>query len=399
MEKRLLRQLSKVLVICKSRRLLWAFHDTVTMMLCIHRLPKKNGVRCSDSRVHGTAFCASHRRFCGKAIFYEVDTFLGDETELTATNIFSCFSRIWTKYQGDSDISAVKSSFVGMEILSYIMNHNSIDSLANQLGISYERGQKQTAIMEIVLLMRKLWQVQTTPRLVKALTVFQRKIKRAILPDMGPYPMEPAVNNEDIFTLEPLTMIDPSKVFSFRDHRGQVFAFHAGELAKHVYVFRNAFNPLTREPLALSDLIRLRTWANIYTKEPIDDTVITKTWSTPMLAFTEITSEFERSHGIFTQPAWYTAFDQYDIMTVFVEFHKSAGRGCPFMSCEAEEEAFESGDPMASSMVLAKEMYRLVTDADADNHMYYVCCLFVALSQVSVEIADSLPQWVYDVVG
>lgn len=366
-------------------------------MICIHRLPKKNGARCQFERVYDTPFCSSHRRFCGKSIFYDLDTFFGDETELTARNVFSCFSRIWSK-STDSDVSAVESSFRGIEILSYILNHKSIDSLAAQLGIQYERGQKQAAVMEIVLLMRKLWRIHTTPRFVKAISFLQRKVKRAILPDMGPYPNEPAINKEDVFTFEPLNMIDPKKIFSFRDDRGQVFAFHAGELTKHVFVFRNAFNPLTREPLALSDLIRLRKWANIYTKEPMNDTVVAKTWATPTLAFTEITSEFERILGIFTQPTWYTELDQYDIMRVFTGYHKLAGRGCPFMSCDAEEEAFESGDPLASSMVLAKEMYQVATQLDVENHLYYVCCLFVALGDVSTEIADSLPQWIFDVV-
>jgi hypothetical protein len=291
----------------------------------------------------------------------------------------------------------VEGSFVGMEIMSYILNHETVDMLATKLNIKYERGQKHTVIMDIILLMRKLWQVENSPRCIAGIIYLQQKWRKAILPDMGPYPNEPAVNEEDIFTMEPLTTIDKNKLFSFREN-DQVFAFDASHLAKHVFVFKNTFNPLTREPIRLKDMLRLQKWTSIYIKDIADQAVVTKTWETPMMAFTEITSDFEREFGIFTQPQWYTVLDQYDIMTVFREYHRMAGRGSSFMDRQAEEEAFDQGDPIVSQMTLAKEMYQMIVRDDADNRMYYVCCLFSALASVSIELDDSLPHWIHDVV-
>jgi hypothetical protein len=85
-------------------------------------------------------------------------------------------------------------------------------------------------------------------------------------------------------------------------------------------------------------------------------------------------------------------------MKVFQEFHRIAGRGCPFMDRIAEEDAFDEDDPVVSQLMLAQEMYRILIEVDADNHMYYVCCLFAALGSVSNEILSSLPGWLLDVV-
>lgn len=362
--------------------------------MCIHRLPKKNGARCPDDSVHDTEFCASHRRFSNKSLFYDADVFFGDEHDINVRNVFACFSRLWSKHT-----DPVRGSFVGVEILSYVMNHDSIDQLATKLGIKCERGQKNTVIMEIVITMRKLWRIQTTPRYLRAITAFQNKWRDATLPDMGPFPKKPAINDEDVFTMEPLVAIEKKLLFSFIDSRGQVFAFRADFLSKHVFVFKNAFNPLTRDPISLADLQRLERWAKIYTNY-VDGTnlLLMKTWPSPIMAFTEITSEFERSLGFFTQPMWYTRFDQYDVMKVFHEFHGLAGVGCPFMNREVEEDAFDSGDDNTSQMALAKEMYRMALDSRVENHMYYVCCLFVALASVSIDIKESLPTWIDEIV-
>ncbi len=297
------------------------------------------------------------------------------------------------------NIAVIESSFQCTEILSYLLNHESVDKLAQSLGIDYERGQKMSAIMEIVIFMRKLWTLNQQPRYVNAIQQMQRKWRRAHLPHMGPYPNEPAVNDEDIFLMEPISKFADWEVFSFKDDRGQVFAFHAKELGKHVFQFKNVFNPLTREPIAVADLRRLKKWMSIFCKNVlIEDTCLTKSWATPLLAFTDVTSETERRFGIFTQPEWYTDLDMYDIMNIFQQFHIYAGRSAPWMDELVEELAFEELDTVASQMALAKEMYRLVLAEGVENHLFMICCLFGSLAKVSNAIHESLPAWLWDIV-
>lgn len=304
------------------------------------------------------------------------------------------------KPQAHSGVSCIESSFICAEVLAYLLCHQGVDELAQELGIWCEKGQKMTVIMEIVIHMRKVWTIAATPRYLQSIQRFQRHWRQSKLPDMGPYPTEPCVNEEDVFLLKPIAELPAHEVFSFKDETtGQVFAFHAAELGTHVFQFKNTFNPLTREPIPIADLKRLRQWMSVFRKGIlIDDALFVKTWSSPLSAFTDVTSDIERIYGIMTQPMWYTSLDQYDILNVFSNFHKHAGPLVPWMDRTVEEDAFDQINPVVSQMALATEMHRFLQSDNVDNHLFYMCCLCVALAGVSAPIRQSLPHWVWEVV-
>jgi hypothetical protein len=103
-----------------------------------------------------------------------------------------------------------------------------------------------------------------------------------------------------------------------------------------------------------------------------------------MEGFEAVTAQFEVLYEIHSDPVWYLELDEFQIMTVFSDFHTLAGSGCPFMDIEIEETAFDSNDVSESRMALAREMYRLAVATDVENHYFYTWCLFKTLAKVSV---------------
>ena len=335
-------------------------------------------------------------------MLHALDCFLGNDEQLTHSNVYSCFKRFWTEYDTD-DVCIVKSSFDCVDMICYIHNHKGVEDLACSLGLDEERLQKASLAMDIVLAMRKIWTIDQKPLLVDAVVALQRKWRRHLNSTdvMGPYPSQPAVNTEDIFTLEPLSTLPANKIFSFKDATDQVFAFNAMELSAHVFKFDHTFNPYTRLEIPTKDLHRLRRW---FRKQPVIPDVANAADAvaaqiTPMQAFTQVTSEFELTYGLFTQPQWFVALDEYEIMSIFQRFHRLAGHGCPFMDIQVDDTAFETGNVVASQLGMAQEMHRMITEGSHPYTFFYVCCLFTILCDFSHPIQMSIPAWVYDVAG
>lgn len=358
---------------------------------CIYRFAKKGGTRCEETCVHDTKFCALHRRLSSTALLHDVHEFLGDTEVITAKNIYECFQRFGDYTSTIQFGESVEFAFQCMEVCSHLFSHQQINDLSNELHLGIRHVKKLEQLMGIILLMTKLLRIQ---KFVNAIRVFQSKWRKRHVLYMGPYPAEQCVNDADVFTMESIASLPIERVFSYLDGNGQIYAFDALQLSKHVFVFHKLYNPYTRERIPDLDIIRLDKWWHKTEREEVG-----KNWATPLSAFVDATSEIEQRYGIYTQPEWYLRLDEFDITGVFHKFHVLAGRGSGFMNVLVDEDAFDSGDIWNSQMALATEMYRLAVAGMPENVLFYVFCLFGALASYSDIIASSIPSWITETLN
>ena len=368
-------------------------------MNCMYYAAKKGGEQCLMRATHDVRFCASHRRCYGQSLlFMNISLFLNDHTSLRADNIYECFDNLWKTYGNISD-RRFDVAFVGVEIVSYLLDHRAIEAIGKRLRIPL-RPYKSAAAFDIVYIMWNIWHLGRRDRFMTALVLAQRKWrarKQQILARLqGPWPAVPAINNTDPFTMDSLTDLPLRNVFSFverHDGRNDIYAFSGLEFFTYVYFHGNTTNPLTRAAIDHDTINRLYTWATMNNCSRPPEPVV----ETPTTVITYAVSELERLHNICIQPDWLLQLDEMQIMGIFSQYHQNLlayGPNVPFMNRQAEEDSFEADNPGPSQMALGREMITMIHTEQPPS--FYICNLVLVLATYSDLLNASLPEWVRD---
>jgi hypothetical protein len=290
-------------------------------------------------------------------------------------------------------------AFVGVEILSYLLDHKAIATIGKGLCIPL-RPYKSAAAFDIVYIMWNVWHMGRRDRFLSALILVQRKWRarkeRVLAQLQGPWPALPAINETDPFTMENLVDLPRRSIFSFvenRDGRNDIYAFSGPDFFTYVYYHGNTINPLTRSAIDYEIINRLYTWATMHNCCRRTDQVA----ATPTTVITYAVSELERLHNICIQPDWLLQLDEMHIMGIFSQYHRTLqvyGPNVPYMNRQAEEDSFEADNPGPSQMALGREMVAMIHAEQAPS--FYVCNLVLVLATYSDLLNASLPEWVRD---
>jgi len=344
------------------------------------------------------------------------------EAFLHHKNIYACLSNLWTRAatNGTPSLSLslgkyrLDKAFLAVELIGYVADHKYVNTLGERLGIQI-RKVKTSGIFDIVSTFWNIWLLSQDAKKVTALSYIQRvwRLEKAAL--MGPWPKVAAVNDTDSFTMEKLQNIynisDRLSVFSYSDSKGNVYAFCGRSLYEHIFIYKNAFNPFTRENIPSVDIKRLHElWcachkpSNIighaighaFRSTPryvVAQTTATQHFTNPSIAFTEVVSVLESRFNIYCQPQWLLSLNEIDIMGIFSRFHSTV-RSSNYMNRQAEENAFDDNPPTSSQLVLASEMLNLLSRESPLSTI--VCILIEVIAHFSIHLQASLPEWVYD---
>lgn len=378
------------------------------IMRCYFRAAKRLGVHCRSPTTYDIPFCASHRRLSNVTFFYNLDVFMGTNEYITAENLYSCLSNLWSQLNTTTTTRRVTPSrldyaFQGVEIMTYIMDHNHINAIGNTLHIPL-RKQKVSAAFDIVYILWNVWHIGQNTNAMAALRVLQKKWRARgetrLARLRGPWPSVAATNDTDPFTLEAITDLRPGDMFSFWDGNAHVYAFSGPAFFDYVFLHDNIVNPLTRQALHHNIIDRLYRWNSMYRHTSIQQNqeVAPTEMQTPSILFTDVVSRLESKHNICLQPQWFLELNEVDIMCIFGQFHRfirdTSSTNLAYMDNDVEIAAFTSGDPAPSQVALAKEMIFMIEHEDSPS--YYICNLMIMLATFSNSIHLSLGEWVYD---
>ena len=372
---------------------------SLTIMPCIFRLAKRNGVACNAHSVYDTAFCDSHRRCVGDAFLYDVAMFMGPFEVVDATNIYQCLDNLWTAKK--STTTSLADAFLGVDIITFLLNHPDINKIGEAVGIDVRR-QKMGAAFDIVSFFWNIWSMGQNQRHLAAVRALQRAWRRhKAQPLQGVWPNVAAKNDACPFTLEPITKLPRNSVFSFFERGAgswNLYAFCGKSLYDYSYVHKQYTNPLTRAELGYATIRRLRDWHRaMYGAHEvivIDDDDEQEDVALHS-AFTSIASRLELEHNVYIQPEWLLGLSEFDVIGVFTEFHQHEGASTnAYMDRNAEERAYVANDAVPSQIVLAKEITRMLCNEPAPSvHVYN---LVTCLASYIPALDSSLPDWVYD---
>lgn len=368
-------------------------------MRCIYRASKAAGVACELACVHNTNFCASHRRFFNMKLYSDIHVIIGEEQHLRSDNLYECIVRYW-RSQPVATQCNVDIAFQTIDILSYLLNHESLSRISAELKLNGLAKAKKATLNVLISVMWKVWCMSKSKTAMTALSVAQRNWRQKRMAIMGPRP-DPSfdssrINDADPFTMEAISSLPPTRVFTYTDPMdvSRIYAFDVHALHDSVYNFNQMTNPFTKVAYPPDMLRRLGAWRtrtarhlpSAYAKPE------RTTWQTSMQAFTELASILEETHGIYLQPSWFMHFDQDNIMSVFRMFRNLVG-STPFMNPQEEVRAYVTRVVEESHYALVRETIKLLK---ADGNTFQTCTVIVCLAHHSYDFSKSLPEWVYD---
>lgn len=384
---------------------------TTHAMPCIFRPPKSAGARCTAACVHDTRFCSSHRRHCSNPLFGSMSSMLDTDSSsaiLSSSNLYTCVARFWDaagvamrapQYACAEGITDV------VEMLSYLLSSDQIQTIAHELRMTAPCGAaatKQRTLMTVASCMWRLWLFARCPRALGALVRGQKKwrSRRGNCSPLGPWPLQPAVNGTDPFTLEDLSSLQTTSVFSYRDQSGLVYAFDIQSLYQHVVAHDKPVNPLNRQPLPPATVQRLKDcmlwrFGTRPDHAPASPNYRQRTWDSPIHAFTDLTILIEQLMGVFLQPQWFQDMCINDVVCIFHRFHRMAGRaGRPHMWMSRLM-------PQTDHLTCyAREMLALTQTLQGSNgNAFLMCCALVATAAWVPHVDAALPEWVFDAAG
>ena len=220
----------------------------------------------------------------------------------------------------------------------------------------------------------------------------QRKFKSRKL--NGPHEKITPINETDPFTLEPISEIDPSKLFSYKNDEGNVYAFSAYELLYH-FETNGMLNPLNREIIPIVYYYKLRHYLKRLGNENIP--IFENSWDTPKEAFIDVLHEYELHQGIYMLIEWFLNMSFTQVMNIFIlfncyindDYHLSL-----FHVMELDDALNDNENVEKAQMALAYEMKKLI-EMDHPMKMYFICSLFAIIGTVDKTIGSSLPSWVW----
>jgi len=364
------------------------------MSLCIYRAAKQCGACCTEETVHDTDFCRSHRRYSGKGYFSDMRVMMENENLISRANIYTCLETYWNSKQFAGVTALLKS----MDILCYLLDHEKVDRIRTEMRLMRLSYAKRNTVQDIVVVNWKVWIFSKRTGAVAALTVLQRRFRERQRAVMGIYPDIQPTNTVDPFSQDDIADIPVNKLFKFQDGSGRVYAFDVYNLYSAVILYYKDENPFTKEPIPHEAVARLFSWAvknNMRMRLP---TIDEKVWRTPTTAWTEFAVAVQEHFGLYVQPEWFTHFSSYDIMNIFLRFHRSIEIPSAFMDQCEEARAFATLDDDESHYTLVREALKLVT-ADHRHvmqHFHQVCCLCCSMAAISFPLSRSLPDWVFD---
>lgn len=241
----------------------------------------------------------------------------------------------------------------------------------------------------IAKLYTQLYDIEATPSQLKALQKIQYdwrkyyKDKRA--EDRGPWPQVSSINKEDPITLEDLSEVDETTVWSYYDTKGHVYAFLANKL-QHFIDTNGPWNPYTREPFSSEDLARLQRTVR---RLPTESFQIV--WRNPQDAFADVLHSYER-YGFYTNIEWFLQLTPSDIIHIYQHMREDPYVPMYMFTYQLLEDKILENPDEGAHMALAKDMKYLM-ESNHTMKFYLVCNVFVALAQVCPTLRTTLPQW------
>lgn len=315
------------------------------------------------------------------------------------------------------------------EALAYLFTLDRLRSMAAEWGITRHwiapKIVKARVARRLVERMRALWALSERAGAVAALRRLQRRWRetrasRALEALHGPYPRCAAINDCDPFTMDALEDIPADERFSFRDARGDVYAFRAAELAHYLCESgvgaagcapgARALNPYNRERIGDADVARLwrivwksgeRSGACFERFKELSD--INELWRTGRDAYAYTLHFYERE-GFYCDVDAFLQLSSEDIAVVFA-FFQEATRGLDdardLFAKETWTRAYEGATEdrlRRMQFAFCREMLELVR-TPREFKFFLLCNLFVAIAAVSAAISRSLPTWVFNGAG
>lgn len=363
------------------------------LTICTYRKSKGRGARCTaPCSPHCPEYCNSHRRFVSELQQTIHDALVHSQIDILNTNNWYAFiERMLTQRV---------STHIIEESLRYLFSALDLWELARPIAKLCFLSMKKTDVAHsLVAHARRIYSIQECPRRLRAITTLQRKwrqhhqdLTRRVC---GPWPAQPAVNDTDPFSLEPLESFPPNQIFSFIDTDTQsVFAFHAPELECALRHGGGAtLNPFTRKPISQLDLARLQKMMERIPKKMLPFTP--DTWTHPRQVFQDVCAEYQRLFGIYLQPEWLQCLGEDEIEYIFYTYKIRTLNGSQHMRIP-----FLRRPPCKPwgeyPYVLGHEMWRLSQDSAHPRHMFWMCMLLVTIAEVSTDMV--LPTWIFDTV-
>lgn len=196
-----------------------------------------------------------------------------------------------------------------------------------------------------------------------------------------------AVNDDDVYTMEPLDSFPSHHIFSYKDTSGAVYAFYAPELYYDVQT-NGAKNPYTRETIPLVDVRRLERMMATIPKKHVPNPG-EEAWNSVDTAYGHVLNILGREYGIHCNTEWMLQWTKRHITRIFYEFHQNCGINTDHFNLDSL-----GGNSIQCKYALAKEIYRLLSDRDHQYNMYMVCNMLLAFANNSSNFRRYLPQWV-----
>ena len=272
-------------------------------------------------------------------------------------------------------------------IISYLTDQPTLRQyLINiQLVSAYTYYTKNQLLQRIILHHRKLHHIYQHEAALR--TLQQKWIRNS---EKGPYIPHNAMNDTDPFTLENITDIDPSLLFSYKDSQDHVYVFKGHEFAHHIEI-NGPHNPLNRDILSSYTIYRLRNFIQRSKHTQSFEYI----WHTPKEAFLDILYDYEK-FGIYTVLDWFIQLNIAQIINIFIIFNEIMTENqLNYFDIKMLDDALiNNHNQDLAQMALAREMKKMI-ELEHPKKFYFICSLFITIATVDKTIGRALPQWVW----
>ncbi len=317
---------------------------------------------------------------------------MGHHQEYNSGMEFEGFCRIWDSMTNSTDIAKLH---IAVYVICYLLNGPKLRTLALSIG-----NKKTTMAIKkhyiadsIASFYYKLYTLSKSNQTQKAFNALKRQWKDKYHVFLkGPYPEQPAVNNIEPFSMEPLSDLDANIIFSYKDHHNKVYAFDGPSLLMFLKT-SPPLNPFTRERIPIQDITRLEKLFG----DSIPLHVLAKT---PRDAFTTLSHELTMRMGLYIRVDDLLCLTGQRVTQLFLNFRTATATNS-FIRLEVLDDIFQiySDDELELEqqllMCFASE-FIVMLKSDHMYSMYYSCVLCLCLASTLPCISESIPSWVYD---